>query len=40
MEPLALLAVLICPIVMGGLMLWMMLRTRRRSSQSPKEGQQ
>jgi hypothetical protein len=28
MEPLVLLAVLICPIVMGGMMLWMMFRMR------------
>jgi hypothetical protein len=34
-----LLAVLICPIVMGGMMLWMMLRMRRGSSQS-RDGDQ
>lgn len=28
MEPLLLLAVLICPIVMGGMMVWMMLQMR------------
>jgi len=28
MEPWLLLAVLICPVVMGGMMLWMMLRMR------------
>ena len=32
MEPLVLLVVLICPIVMGGMMLWMMFRMRRGSS--------
>jgi hypothetical protein len=32
MEPLVLLAVLICPIVMGGMMLWMMFRMRSGSS--------
>ena len=32
MEPLLLLAVLICPIAMGGMMVWMMRRTRSRDS--------
>ena len=32
MEPLVLLAVLLCPIVMGGMMLWMMFRMRSGSS--------
>ena len=32
MEFLVLLAVLVCPIVMGGMMLWMMFRMRRGSS--------
>jgi hypothetical protein len=37
-EVLVLLAVLICPIVMGGMMLWMMLRTRGGSSQNRDGG--
>ncbi len=32
MEPLLLLAVLICPIVMGGMMVWMMRQARSRES--------
>ncbi|HLG08956.1 MAG TPA: hypothetical protein VI409_09860 [Gaiellaceae bacterium] len=32
MEPFLLLAVLICPVVMGGMMLWMMIRMRSGSA--------
>ncbi len=32
MEPWVFLAILICPIVMGGMMLWMMRQMRGRSS--------
>jgi len=32
MEPLVLLSVLVCPIVMGGMMFWMMRQHRSRSA--------
>lgn len=37
MEFLVLLAVLICPIVMGGMMLWMMLRMRSGGAERKPE---
>jgi len=40
MEPLVLLAVLICPIVMGGMMLWMMSRMRGRAPRDREDDQQ
>jgi len=40
MEPLLLLAVLICPMVMGGMMLWMMLQMRGRASRDREDDQQ
>jgi len=39
MEPLVLLAVLICPVVMGGMMLWMMFRTRGHARRDRKDEQ-
>lgn len=40
MEFLVLLAVLVCPIVMGGMMLWMMLRMRGHAPRDRKDEQQ
>jgi hypothetical protein len=40
MEILVLLAVLVCPIVMGGMMLWMMLRMRGHAPRDRKDRQQ
>jgi len=37
MEFLVLLAVLVCPIVMGGMMLWMMLRMRGHALRDRKQ---
>jgi len=40
MEALFLLALLICPIVMGGMMLWMMLRMRGHARRDREDDQQ
>ena len=40
MEFLVLLAVLVCPIVMGGMMLWMMFRMRGRAPRNREDEPQ
>ena len=40
MEILVLLALLVCPIVMGGMMLWMMLRMRGHAPRDREHEQQ
>lgn len=40
MELLVVLAVLICPLVMGGMMLWMMLRMRGHGPRDREDDQQ
>lgn len=39
MEILVLLAVLVCPIVMGGMMLWMVLRMRGNAARGREDEQ-